>query len=230
MKKILVSFLVLIILPITKAKADCTDSEYYKYQQLALPISLSYTESEKLVDANNNPIKGVYIIHISGLDDNLYLQNKTTKLVISPNLKNNGIISIEGYESGNHVFEVKNNNCSKTIKELKISLPKYNTYANRTECKGVDPNKLALCDKWYPYEINETDFLKRIAQYKNPSKEDTKKEEQSSISKTINKYYTKYQKPIIIALVLIMITIITIIIIKKRKNKLKYPIDLTKIK
>lgn len=223
--------LILIIIPFTNVNADCTDSEYFNYQQLSIPISLSYSESTKLLDENNNPIKGVYSIHIAGLDDNLYLYNTNIKLNITPDLKENGVISINGLESGEYIFEVKTSNCQKTIKELKITLPKYNIFANREECKNIDPKKFALCDKWYPYEINETDFIKRITSYNN-SLENKKevKEEPQTITEEITKYYNKYQKEIIIGVILVFIIITIIYLIKKRRRKLKYQIDLTKIK
>jgi len=231
MKKIkyMILFLIVLLVTITKANAACTDSEYFNYQQLAIPISITYKESDTLLDSQNNPIKGVYSLIITGLSDELYLYNENNKFKITTDLQEEeGIITINGLEGGEYIFEVKNDNCNKSIKQIKVTLPKYNLFANKEECKDIDPNDFALCSKWYPYEITEDDFQRRLIQYKNSlnKKEEVKEE---TIEEQITNYVNANKKVILIITLSLILLIIIIIILKRRRNTLKYQVDLSKL-
>ena len=127
----------------------------------------------------------------------------------------------------NLVFEVKGSDdtgiCAmNTLRTIKLTLPKYNNFAEREVCSEVP--EFYMCQKYITYDINPNKFTQEINEYKK------KKEEQNNASNVeIEDNNTLPDKAadliaknkyIIVGTIVLAGVIITVIILRRKKSVL----------
>lgn len=205
-----------------KVYADALDDLLRPYKDEANKITTSYQYNDNYVDENGNKKNGMFTIKIKGITNNLKIRIDDSEKYYYYEDTNNGELIIDSVESGLKKVNIYSIKYSKFLKAINVSIPKYNYYSERTECKGI--TDLDVCDKWYEYELNESIFQKKIQDYKEEKKlenNEIKKESKISIFfNNIFEFLKNYYLYIIGSIVLI-VSITIYIVIRKKKYTLE---------
>lgn len=215
----LIIFTVLFLTCNYKVKAECSDAELNRLRAQAAQVKITYEYRSDLSQDGD-----VFDLIVTGLTDEIYIhENKSGSLVIGMSYVSDGIGRVKAYfaTSGTYAFLVYSYNpsCMDKLRTVTVTVPKYNKYADREECNGIDTTKFILCDKWYQGNITEDYFQARLAKYKkgNPTIEDPvdveDKIDEKTFLDTIKDYYVY-----IIAGTILVIGLATYMIITKRKK------------
>lgn len=234
MKKITTSIilvLMLFIINVNKTNAEeyvCDQDEYNAYKLLADQIKLTYEHVENMTDSNGNKINDIFNIVVNGLHQRLSLYNVENQTGISGLWGKDGKMTSYNYAPGTYTFQVRafSAYCGNEIfRIITITIPKYNEYSEKEECKDVDPSKFALCDPYYQNAITDETFQTRIEQYKKSKKEElVKKDDEGNIIEKKNKntiekikdFVIDYYIYFIIGLSLLIILVVVLIILIKK--------------
>lgn len=222
--------------------AYCSQSDILRAKGEANNITL---EVKRLKDANGK-YTGKYNLVFNNVDEDLYLQDKFTKIkynygiiddemiennimddeeideseieIVEEIMAENGILTIKDVEGRNIEFNVYYRTCdSEFMRSIKIDLPKYNAYADNPLCEGISEEEIEMCGSWYQGEVTEETLKEKVEEYKEKLKQQEIEQEKNDT--TINKikdFLLKYYIYIIVAIVLIVITTIIITIRKKQ--------------
>lgn len=160
MRRIIVIFILLLLVPITKVEgARCSYSEIARLKKIASNVNVSYdyTESDSSVTFQitlNNLNEDIYFV-----DQSNYRQYKysTDELTLS------------NYQSGQtirYVFYATDPNCDdEPLYTARVVLPVYNQYYNDPVCNDV--RDYSLCQKWSSHNLSYDEFVKKVNDYKN---------------------------------------------------------------
>jgi hypothetical protein len=221
MKKIkyLLLLILLIIIPKPVFAATCNTAELNKLKVSAISseVSYNYIDNNKFEIIFDNLNSDFYIEDMKSGVKVAYSKDVTTKI-----LKN----FIGGRAYSFNFFGATKSKCPHVLLRVQyLTLPKFNPYSLREECKGVE--EFELCNKWYPGTFTEKEFTERVAAYKiekekeednpddndNPPQEEVKKTLWDNIMDYLNQEY-------VLALVgVAVLGIILIIILKIFKRR-----------
>lgn len=227
MKTLFVVLCLLGIFTCTKieAKQTCTTQEKNTLIQLAHNVKIDY----ELSDYKKNG-KRQFAVTISNLVDGMYVLYDS--YIYRYDKYNLGIAKVDNYFNSANTYIIGiyadyHSACpGEFLLNKTITIPKYNQYSERNECKGIESFK--LCQRWYAESFTEAEFKKQIEEYKNSlnSKVETHKKEQkqSIIEQFIKLYMNNIYISAGLTIVAGVIFVIIIIKIAKRKNKIKIKI------
>ena len=213
MRKKIVIFLLLLMLPITNVKGGyCKYSDIAKYKGLASNISTYYDYKEM-----DNKIE--FSVNLINLNESLYIIDTTTNKRY--NYKSNEL-TISGYNSGQTIkFNVYTNdkNCfDQLLYTIRVNLPDYNPYYKDEICNGFD--NYIYCQKWYKHSLNYDEFVKKVNKYKESLKEqpiiEQPIDEKISLFEIILDIWLEYYYIFLIPIILICT--LTIYIVNKKSD------------
>ena len=232
-KSFLIILLVVIILPLNANASSkiCDREEYNKLKQIAYNVNISY---ELVIDETTE--YGYYFkIFVSNLTEDIKIKHLTKFYTYDEESENKSKTDINLRLGGGLSYEFLIYGTSKTwcideyVGVKRITLPTYNLYFTHKECIGYE--EFSLCKKWYSGDINsETDFLKRLEEYKKSleKKEEIKennRKNSSIIDKIINFYTENIYYTLPITVVVLLSSGFVIFRIRKiRKNRIKLDI------
>lgn len=220
MKKIkyLTLMLLLFMIKNNDVNAICRDSAIEPYRNEAEKIEIFYSYNDAYY-VDGNKINGTYKIELKNMQDKMYAQilGMDTKF----GYEEDNLVIIEGVESGIQNLAIYYEPCNERLKIIKLNLPKYNKYSDREECIGISAVELDVCDKWYPYELNESTFHYKLTEFhkKQQLKEEVQKDENKELKSIIN-FWENYNIYIILGII-VVISLFILIVIKRKKYSLE---------
>ena len=221
-KYILFSFIIL-FLSILSVNADCTNEELNELKKEASKIRVTYkhlgaVEVEGQVKEYNH-----FTMTFKNIDEDFYISdiyNETIKLE-----ENQNEITIKT-TTGVYTYFVNSNKCKTVITEIKVKIPRFNSYSLDPLCDGIDGDDFPLCGKYLDYEVSYDTFKRKVEDYKKT--QETKKnsderiENDISLRESLNKileFIINYQIYIIAVLSILLIILIIITILKRKKKR-----------
>lgn len=204
-KLVLFSFFVfcyVLFLPSVSA-AICDKSDVERLKKIAenVKVDYEYISDEEVVDS--------YYVSFSGLTNELlvYANGKT----YTYNDTDNGDLTFHT-ASGDYQYEINSVNCADTLLAKKyVSLPKYNNYANTSECKKLEKYDLDICDEWYQGRFTSEYFYNTVDYYLDMES----KNKETFLDKVIE-FLQEYYVLIIIGSVALIVIIVLVINYRKR--------------
>ncbi len=202
---------------IEKVKAGiCDELDVNGGKERANKVTATYKLNEDYY-VDENRVTGTFVIEVKDLPTDMYVQIMGTDIQLKSDTDTT--VSIDGITSGTKKLGIYFKRCTIRLGTITLNIPKYNTFADRVECSGIDPEELNVCDKWYPYTISEGEFLSKIKEYNDSyderQKEKEKKERDEFIQQIVD-FLTEYYLYIIVSIVLIIVIVVVIIVKKKR--------------
>lgn len=203
---------------------SCSTKELNTLKQLASNIKVSYELQD---DTYNESHTYYYVISFLNLSEKFYLQNHGGMIydydeMPSRKLENYG----EGRTYSFNIYASDKTNCKGTkIVTKKVSLPYYNDYSQKEECKGNE--EFELCQPYYSGVIESNDyFYQKLNEYKSKINNDNKKnEEMTALDRMINLYVNNLIVSIPITVVVIGgIITIGVVLVRRRSKKVKIKI------
>ena len=203
--------------------ASCTNEEIESLKELAKDIEITYKH------------KGIYEIdneYVDYYSFDIIVKNISDEFRVMYNYDteelevNNGISNLI-LSNGNWNFSVYSKRCDEKVYDIQFFLPRFNVYSLDPLCEGIDGNDFALCGKYYEYDVEYDDFVKRINNYRSTLKDnsvDNVAEDKTNINidiiiNSLLNFITNYRLYIVITLVTILVILITIIIFKRKKRR-----------
>lgn len=187
-KYIKILILLILFYPSVISAKECTKEETNKFNKLVNKIEINY-------DHNKD---NMFTIKMSNISKEIIVVDKDGKQFTKNSLEQTL------YEGGKtYTFKVLPvyYDCELSLSFNKtITIPKYNIYSEKSECKKEKYKDFDLCDKYYQGKINDKIFETELKKYKS------------------NTLKFKY---IFITLCIINIIILTIILIHLLKNNKK---------
>lgn len=160
MRKIIIVFILLLLIPITKVEgARCTYSEIARLKKIASNVNISY-------DYVENDSSVTFKVTLNNLNDEIYFIDQSNYRKYNYTRDE---LTISNYRSGQtirYVFYATDPECSsEPLYTARVVLPTYNIYYKDEVCKGVE--NYSLCQKWSSHNLTYTDFVKKVNDYKN---------------------------------------------------------------
>lgn len=208
MRKIIVVFILLLLIPITKVEgAVCSYSEIARLKKIASNVTVSYDYIE-----NNSSV--VFNVTLNNLNDELYFVDQSNYQRYNYTEEE---LTISNYRSGQtirYVFYATDSDCTDTpLYTARVILPTYNQYYKDEVCNGIE--NYSLCQKWSSHNLTYTNFVQKVNEYKNSLNSPTIPVEPSmpvevSITQLIVDFLLDYYIYIVIILLLALIGILSI--------------------
>ena len=208
MRKIIVVFILLLLIPITKVEgAVCSYSEIARLKKIASNVTVSYDYIE-----NNSSV--VFNVTLNNLNDELYFVDQSNYQRYNYTEEE---LTISNYRSGQtirYVFYATDPDCADTpLYTARVILPTYNQYYKDEVCNGIE--NYSLCQKWSSHNLTYTNFVQKVNEYKNSLNSPTIPVEPSmpievSITQLIVDFLLDYYIYIVIILLLALIGILSI--------------------
>ena len=233
-KILLLGVLVFVLFFGVRVKAEtCSKEKYKELKQLADEIKVEY----ELVPADEEDKKYVgesfysYTMYISNVSEELNVQVKGYTFTKADQV--NGTITLKkyfpqgGYTVKLNVYGNAKSGCSETlIKTIKVSLPYYNYYSTKEECKD-NADKYPICrTNANTNNMSEEKFLetleKQKVEYENRATTPKEEKKEKGILDIIKENIAL----ILTVLVAIVLVIVLIVVKVNNNNKNKIKIDL----
>ena len=196
-------------------KADC-DENIDELKVEAKKIEITYKLNEEYY-VNEEKVTGTFIIEIKNMPSTMFAR------ILGPDIyiwyEEDNVIVKDGIEDGTKKIAIYSEKCGIHLRTVSVKIPKYNKYSEREECIGIDTEELDVCDKWYPYELNESTFQYKINKYieKQQEKQEQQIEkEKTKVMDTIIEFLKNYYIYIIMGIVTIVLITLLIVVRKKR--------------
>lgn len=223
MKKKVLIFLAILLLPITvfaKSKTSCDYTLNSKLKQYASNINIVY---DYAISDNT----AYFSVTINNLTSDMYVIDKTTEARYDYKDTNNGELIIPGYSNVEKLkYEIYSANAAcKDVLLISqyISLPVYNKYSSDPLCDGV--TDFPLCYRFLKINMTYDEFKYHVTKYKNKKPEEIQKKEKKKnvLNETLWDQIVEFMLHygvIIVAVIAILLTIISIR--KSRKNRFDF--------
>lgn len=217
--KILKNFVFIMLLTFSftsMIKAECDDKTISNLKLQADNLEFNYEYIEDLYsDDFDLNIVNRFNIYISGINEQLYINDVSNmRLYTSANVVDS-LIKIENIEGGNNLkFEIFSKECDKKLRTVNIKIPFYNIYSENELC--LQYSDATPCNKFLDYEMTQERFDKEISVYIN--KEDNKDSSESLFTKFINVISANFIY--IIATIIVVSLVIAVYVINKKRREL----------
>lgn len=209
-KRYILFLLLIIVIPINKAYADCKD-ELKEIEDIKDEFKITY---EYVPDVTEY---GGYILTFYNPNSIKYKFDMYKPTDLTCNEENEYYTKCYYYLPGVYMVNIKstNNSCKDILNQIELKLP-YNKYSKEPVCEGIED--FVLCKPTYDKEIDYETFLQRVEVYKKTLTELEEKEEnkieEPIIEKTTSEKIIDYiMKNIFIIVTMIVATILLIILI-----------------
>ena len=161
-----------------------------------------------MVTAKNIP-DGVYVQLYPFTDDQFEESSEGLKLKLT---------------TGTWHYYMYSEKCDKTLKDITVTLPKFNEYSLDPLCEGIDGEDFRYCNKYYDGEIPRETFERKVKEYRLANHLDDKKTDNNDVKKKdylkpIVDFLLEYYLYIIIGIGIIVLISLLVLIIKKKKKR-----------
>jgi hypothetical protein len=162
---ILILFIIVLLLPFTSVKAECSLSQVSRLTKIANNVNITY-----VFDEND---KATYDITITNLTKEIYLLDTTNNKKYSYSSKNKEIV-ISNVPNGTtlkfSIYAVDRKCYTEKLVSKTISLPAYNPYYKNPLCQEASAHP--LCQRFTKTSVTEEEFKKIIDEYLKKSDEE----------------------------------------------------------
>ena len=220
--------------------ATCSLEEQTQLRTMAANVNVSYEEVDEefseVISADEVSEYVAYYLDIKVYNINSYLRVEMTDELNNKTYKGNyrnigpdGTITFrraDNSQMSNYTFKVygTSEDCyGEVLRTIKLTLPKYNYYSERTLCADIP--EYYMCQKYITYDIDYNNFTSNVEAYKEKlaSQESSQQEGESEdntsiISKTVTTI-SKW-KYVIVGAIIAVGVVITIIVIKRKRSVL----------
>ena len=138
--------LFLLLINFNSVKADvCDTNDIKRLRELSNNVSINYSIKQDGEYSNFN-------LEISGLTKEMYFYfYDDIENSYSYEETNNGTIVFEE-SSGDYKIKIASSACGTILKDINITIPKFNQYSLDDRCKKNKYANLDVCDEWYQFE------------------------------------------------------------------------------
>ncbi len=159
MKKLIIVFVLLLLVPFSKVFAVCDYNEIAKLKKMAANVTISYDYVE-----TDSSVR--FKITLNNLRDEMYFIDKLTYTQYDYQSEEQ---TISNYRSGQTVrydFYSTDPECAEyPLYTARVVLPSYNQYYQDEVCIGA--SEYSLCQKWSSHNLSYDNFVKKVTEYKN---------------------------------------------------------------
>lgn len=246
-KKIMILLIVLVsFLFIGKAAADdkvedtCSASQLSELRTMAANVRISYVPAEEYEEIPKDPETGAtkerknYVyIKIYNMNSRMQIRytvkgkrmNSVDGLVTSRDVDNDGVITLrqtaldENAEYEFNIMSVYGSCTDRTLRTVKMTVPKFNVYSELDICSDVPD--YYLCLQYTTYNVDGATFYDRVEEYKTRLANQTIAGEENGNSNVINRTMStisKY-KYVIVGLIVAAGVVVTVIVVKRKKSE-----------
>lgn len=218
--KYILFLILLIIIPTNIYAAECTTSELNNLKISAISSQVTYN----YIDDNK------FEIIFTNLANTFYIEDINSRVKITSNDDSTNKILTDYVGGNNYTFNFygsESSNCPHVLLRVQhLTLPKFNPYSQREECKGNEG--FELCSKWYLGNIKEDEFNERLDAYikakenkknesNNPNNNQNDKEIKETLwDKVMDYLNTKY---VFVLVIIALLGIVGIILLKLFKRR-----------
>ncbi len=212
----------------TRVNAEtCSNKELNSLKEKAINIKVTYD----LYDSTYNENHLYYFnVLITNFDKDFYIVDSDgQEFKYMENLEDNGVRVLRSVKEGTkYDFTLYTSNETKCpdnkIITKSITLPYYNDYSQREECKGIE--EFALCQKYYGGVIDSEDYFKtQVEKYRKSLVDNSNKKNDKSIVSIILAFITN-NLLIVIPSIIVIIVIVILVVIKTIKKKKRVKIKI----
>lgn len=212
----------------TRVNAEtCSNKELNSLKEKAINIKVTYD----LYDSTYNENHLYYFnVLITNFDKDFYIVDSDgQEFKYMENLEDNGVRVLRSVKEGTkYDFTLYTSNETKCpdnkIITKSITLPYYNDYSQREECKGIE--EFALCQKYYGGVIESDDYFKtQVEKYRKSLVDNSNKKNDKSIVSIILAFITN-NLLIVIPSIIVIIVIVILVVIKTIKKKKRVKIKI----
>ena len=207
LKMFLVIFISFTIFSMRVDAVICDNEDVARLKELASHVyaDYEYIDSDS-GDESEGDIKvfDTYSVSVFGLTQELYVLINNEKYYFDS--VEAGVLDLV-FPSGTIDFSVYSTRCDGVeFHNFSVTLPKFNTYSLREECKQLKDLDLEVCDEWYQGSLNDITFNAIVDKYL------SEEENKSSISEFFQNYY------LFMIGVILLVVIIIIAFFRHRKR------------
>ena len=200
------------------------------------PVEVPYQDEPGVPADSQGVVEYFFDVKIYNINSDLKVlvksdQDSSTGVEVTyKNIQKDGAVTVRkrvGNELTNLVFEVKGSNstggcATEVLRTIKLTLPKYNSLAEREVCTEVP--EFYMCQKYITYDVNPANFSKEIAKYKEKLEQqqnasNVEVEDNNTLPDKAADLISK-NKIFIVGAIVLAGVIITIIIIKRKRSVL----------
>lgn len=212
----------------TRVNAEtCSNKELNSLKEKTINIKVTYD----LYDSTYNENHLYYFnVLITNFDKDFYIVDSDgQEFKYMENLEDNGVRVLRSVKEGTkYDFTLYTSNETKCpdnkIITKSITLPYYNDYSQREECKGIE--EFALCQKYYGGVIDSEDYFKtQVEKYRKSLVDNSNKKNDKSIVSIILAFITN-NLLIVIPSIIVIIVIVILVVIKTIKKKKRVKIKI----
>lgn len=222
---------------------SCNASSLNELRTAAANVKVSYVPTTLHVDNDGNSTNGEDSTEAKYLDVKIY--NVTEGLIVRVNASGNRVVDDEKIVTYRNVgpdgsitirqpvqremityiftiFSTSYGCVNKTLRTMKLTLPKFNYYSQLSICSDIP--EYYLCQEFTTYKIDGSNFYDKVDEYKAKLLEQEEKGElivddnTSIISKAASA--VSNHKFIIVGIIVLVGVIVTIVILKRKKSDL----------
>ena len=225
-------FTFILLFPSNVYADECNGTRINELKEMAKSIEVFYDYDNSTLNLNSEEyIKfskndegkavpyGRLIVTITGVNEEFSVKDITYKRTFTPSSFSGGILTLHFEKEGNRRFEVYSNSCNKTVRTIYMQLPRYNDYHIDPLCEGIDGNDLAVCNKWYAYDLDYDSFKKKVEDYKQKVKwEEEELKRKNSIIYKVKNFFVNYYMYIIGGIGCIALIYVLVLAVRKRSE------------
>ncbi len=203
--------------------ADCTNEEMTHFREIRSEFKVSYMLDEEkkqfyMTLFNPEPENFGYIVKYDTGDNDTESLDLTSTTEVS--------LGMPTLTEGKYKITIKGKTatCDRELKNIRITIPKYNMYSEDPLCEGIE--EFVLCQKAYNRELEYEKFVSRVNNYKiqkaNSEKEQLPEEKENKILlilKAVLNYIRENLITIIIVITFIILLVISLILMIKNIRK-----------
>lgn len=224
--KIVLLFLCFFVTTSVNAET-CSNKELNSLKEKAINIKVTYD----LYDSTYNENHMYYFnVLLANFDKDFYIVDSDgQEFKYMDDLEHDGIRVLRSVKEGTkYDFTLYTSNETKCpdnkIITKSITLPYYNDYSQREECKGIE--EFALCQKYYGGVIDSEDYFKtQVEKYRKSLVDNSNKKNDKSIVSIILAFITN-NLLIVIPSIIVIIVIVILVVIKTIKKKKRVKIKI----
>ena len=218
--KNLLFILMLTIFSINIVNAECTTEEENNIKKEIDKIEIVYKHLGEVTKEDGTKAYNEFMVTAKNIPNGVYVH-------LYPFTEEQFEESSEGLKikltTGTWHYYMYSENCDKTLKDITVTLPKFNEYSLDPLCENIDGEDFRYCNKYYDGEILKETFERKVKEYRLINYLDDKKTDNNSNEKDYLKpivdFLLKYYLYIIIGIGVIVLISLLILIIKKRKKR-----------
>lgn len=212
MKRIIIVFILMLLVPLTYAKASCDYNEIAKLKKIASNVNVDYDYVEK-----NNSV--TFTVRLTNLNNKIYFVDNTN---YKKYLYTKDEIVISNYSDSQtikYVFYPSDSSCgNQPLYTINLTLPTYNKFYTDSICKGIE--SYSLCQKWSTHNLNYDKFIEKVQDYKNSIIIESPPEEIEEVTETFGNMIISFLINYYYLFIIVFIIIFALIYAIRKKDNI----------